>query len=173
MKKLFLVLSSLSMVGISSVIPNLINIQAVPKQVYIKDSNVDRTANNLVLRTEPINLTEMGIKDNNGLNEYFAIELVDFQVNLLDGVKIVNDGWKWGAKMSEGEGDWALISKYDIVKSGFNFRTTIERKHSLWYDENGSYNLALIYRFNSVASVGHIVWYGSVKAETGTLVKFY
>lgn len=179
MNKLLVTCSSLFFLG--AVVPLIFNkvdstavSYAQAKEANINASSVSAEGKELVLRTEAINLTALGINDNKALNEYTTVELADFQVSFLDGVKTVNDGFKWGAKMSEGEGDWATVSKFEISDrdSGMRFKTTIERKHSLWY-ANGNYNLALVYRFNCVANAGGFLLYGDVSANTGSLVKFY
>lgn len=185
MIKLFLALSSLF--SLTAVVPLVTTNSAaqqsqktstfaVPKETYINASSVSGKADDLVLRTEPINLTALGIHGNNALNQYEAIELVSFQVNFGKGSKIVNDGWKWGAKMSEGEGNWVRISEFITNYKGYEFKTRISRKYSLWYDANGNYNLALIYLFNCFTTVGIPgagFAYAPATATTGSLVKFY
>lgn len=184
MNKLFLMLSGLTLAGMTPMVSNLaestnsdqkVDIQVESKEVTIGNSIVNWSGPDIVLRTQAINLTALGIGDNSALNQYVTVELSDFEVNFLDGAKVVNDGYKWGAKMSEGEGDWATISKFEIRKqdSFLLFNATIERKHSLWYDSNGDYNLALVYRFNCVANAGKWLEYGQILARTGAVVKFY
>lgn len=144
---------------------------AEPKQITIKNCTVDTYGDDIILRTDPINLTALGIKNNAELNKYFAIELVDFQVNFLN-TKTFTDGWKWGAKMSEGEGDWATIIATGVDYKGLWYDTKIERKHSLWY-ANGNYNLALVYRFNCYRGNEWVDSHGRILAQTGSVVKFY